>query len=77
MKDTSEINFIFTKTRKLSISKPSTVKEKNSLNLSDHTHLEVDLKFDYETAKPQNIVTIAVKPKLMADMRHTVIQKLC
>ena len=38
-KDTSEIDYIFTKARNLIISKPTIVKEKNSLNLSDHTHL--------------------------------------
>ena len=61
-KDTSKIDYIFTKARNLIISKPTIVKEKNSLNLSDHTHLEIELKFDYETATPQNI-TIPVKPK--------------
>ena len=65
-KDTFEIDYIFTKARKLSISKPTTVKEKNSFNLSDHTHLEVvEFKFDHETAKPQNITNV-VKPKWQA-----------
>ena len=64
-KDTSTIDYILTKFHQLSVTRNTTVREKDPLNLSDHTALELEIDFDFNTRSPKKI-SISVNPKLQS-----------
>ena len=61
-KDESEIDYIFTNCDQNLILKPTTVAERNHLNLSDHTLLSIDIKMNFEAQSVKKI-KISVRPK--------------
>lgn len=61
-KDKSEIDYILTSSSEDLISEPTSVMQKDPINLSDHTSLQISLQMDFETSPSQKL-TITVKPK--------------